>query len=338
MNNASLLFSQLADLTAMRDIELMEFSLLKTLNSFLMPNSLRIIKIDINGRTCMDISFNNTHCVVNTEHLVIPEEIMTAINELQTSGSQDHTVVIGDELLSIFQIHKTRAINVFLTIVCNKPISLNNAYLINGMLQIYRNFCDVIRSGQTDQLTGLFNRKTFDDSINKIFGLIPVEDNQYPDNRREKKSLGYWLVMIDIDHFKAVNDKFGHLFGDEVLVLLAQMMMSMFRDEDLIFRFGGEEFVLIIRSPDQTACRIALERFRIAFENRQIPQVGKITISLGACRMSRDTFSATLLDYADKALYYSKHNGRNQLTFFEDLLEAGLAEEEHIVPGEITLF
>lgn len=192
--------------------------------------------------------------------------------------------------------------------------------------------------GQTDQLTGLYNRKTFDDSINKVFGLIPIEDDKYPGDRRAEKPCGYWLVMVDIDHFKVVNDRFGHLFGDEVLVLLAQMMMSMFREEDMIFRFGGEEFVFVLRSPDQSCCHVALERFRTAVENREFPQVGTITISLGACRMSREIFSATLLDYADKALYYSKHNGRNRLTFFEDLVAAGLEAEENIVPGEITFF
>lgn len=339
MTTAPLLFRQLADLTAMRDIELMEFSLIKTLNGLLMPTGLRILKVDMKERLCMDIVYNNTKCIVTTEHIVVPEEIKTAISELIASGGRDQTVKIGEELHSIYPIHKTRALHVFLSVATKTPLSGQNAYLVTGMLQIYRNFCDVLREGQTDQLTGLFNRKTFDESINKVFALIPPEfDDSFPVNRRANAPLHYWLVMVDIDHFKAVNDKFGHLFGDEVLVILSQMMMSEFRGEDLIFRFGGEEFVFVLRCPSQADCSIALERFRKTVENRDFPQVGMITISLGACRMSRDIFSATLLDYADKALYHSKHNGRNQLNFFEDLVAAGLAFEENIEPGEITLF
>jgi two-component system, cell cycle response regulator len=338
MTNTPLLFSQLADLTAMRDIELMEFSLLKTLNGFLDPHGLKILKIDSKERPCKEIVFNNTQCIVNVEHIDIPEEIKITMSEMLSSGSRDRPINIGDELYTVFKIHQTRALHIFLIIATSKPLSKLNAYLVSGMLQIYKNFCDVLREGQTDQLTGLYNRKIFDESISKVFGFIPVEEEQYPGDQRRQQPCGYWLVMVDIDHFKNVNDKFGHLFGDEVLVLLAQMMMSAFREQDMIFRFGGEEFVFVLRSPDLAGCRVALDRFRVAVEKRTFPQVGTVTISLGACRMQREVFVATLLDYADKALYHSKNNGRNQLTFFEDLVAAGLEKEQDIEPGEITLF
>lgn len=338
MSNAPLLFSQLADLTAMRDIEMMEFSLLKTLNTFLLPIGLRLLKLDIKARPVMEIVFNNSRCETNIEHISVSDDVKLAINEILVSGNRDCMIKSGDAFLEIFQLHKTRTQHVFLIIATSATLSNLNAYLVSGMLQIYRNFCDVLREGQTDQLTGLFNRKTFDESINKVFGIIPIEDDQFPENRRRDQPGTYWLVMVDIDHFKLVNDKFGHLFGDEVLVILSQMMMAAFRGDDMIFRFGGEEFVLILRCPDKEGCRIALERFRIAVEKRSFPQVGTVTISLGVCRMVRETFSATLLDYADKALYHSKHNGRNQVTFFEDLVVAGLETEQDIEPGEITLF
>ena len=147
VTNAPLLFSQLADLTAMRDIELMEFSLLKTLNGFLMPTGLRILKMDMRGRPCMDIVFKNTQCLVNVEDIVVDDEIKTALGELLVSGCRNSIIQTGDNLLTIYQIHKTRAIHVFLIIVTNKPLTNLNSYLIAGMLQIYRNFCEVIREG-----------------------------------------------------------------------------------------------------------------------------------------------------------------------------------------------
>jgi len=338
MTNAPLLFGQLADLTALRDMELMEFSLLKTLNGFLTPIGLRILKVDGQQRPYMDIVFNNATCQVSTEDIVIAEEIHRGISEVLKANNRDYTFILNGELHTFYRIHKTRAMQVVLIVTTDAPLSKLNAYLISGMLQIYQNFCDVLRDGQTDQLTGLYNRKTFDESVNKVFGLVPVDYDQYEGGQKRDLARVYWLVMVDIDHFKAVNDRFGHLFGDEVLMLLAQKMMSTFREDDMIFRFGGEEFVLILRSPDQAGCRTALDRFRQAIENFEFPQVGQVTISLGACRMSRDIFTATLLDYADRSLYHSKHNGRNQVTFFEDLVAAGLASIQEIEPGEITLF
>lgn len=338
MSYAPLLFSQLADLTAMRDIELMEFSLLKTLNGLLQPNGLRILKIDMNNQPCADIIFNNSDCIVNVENIRLPEELTHVVNEVLSHRNNTRSVKIGDELMTLYHIYRTRALHVLLSITTSGPLSKLNQHLVAGMLQIYRNFCELLRDGQTDQLTGLFNRKTFDDSINKVFSLIPPELGEFPENKRGGMLGGYWLVMVDIDNFKKVNDKFGHLFGDEVLLLLAQMMMTSFRGEDMIFRFGGEEFVFVLRSPDQEGCRMALERFRKVVENRQFPQLGQVTVSLGACRMSREIYATTLLDYADKAMYHSKKNGRNQLTFFEDLVAAGLEVVEDIEPGSIILF
>ena len=150
--------------------------------------------------------------------------------------------------------------------------------------------------------------------------------------------MNYWLVMVDIDHFKSVNDRFGHLYGDEVLLLLSQLMKASFRQDDMIFRFGGEEFVLIVRCPDQASCLVTLDRFRERIEQYSFPQVGTVTVSLGVTKMQRETFLATLLDYADQALYYSKRNGRNQVTFFEDMVEHGLAKVESIKSEDILFF
>jgi two-component system, cell cycle response regulator len=123
-----------------------------------------------------------------------------------------------------------------------------------------------------------------------------------------------------------------------VLLLTSQLMKGHFRENDYLFRFGGEEFVIFIRSTDEDNAYIAFDRFRKALESYSFPQVGKITISIGVAKMDRSIFTATLLDHADKALYYAKQNGRNQVCFFETLLEKGLVEDTNFTAGEIELF
>jgi diguanylate cyclase (GGDEF)-like protein len=128
------------------------------------------------------------------------------------------------------------------------------------------------------------------------------------------------------------------LYGDEVLVILSQLMQASFRDSDLIFRFGGEEFVLIIRCADLAGCMTTLERFRHKVEERTIPQVGHVTISMGVTKMDKTTYSATMVSHADQALYHSKHHGRNQVTYFEDMVAQGLVVVEEIKTDEVSFF
>jgi diguanylate cyclase (GGDEF)-like protein len=232
----------------------------------------------------------------------------------------------------------SRAGRNYLQMTVGHELSKMESYMIAGVLQIYRNFVGIMQHAQTDQLTGLANRKTFDECVARVHELIPQEDDAVANDRRESRALSYWLVMVDIDHFKSVNDRFGHLYGDEVLVILSQLMQASFRESDLIFRFGGEEFVLIIRCADYAACLVTLERFRQGVEQRSIPQVGNVTISMGVTRMERSTFAATMVDHADQALYHSKRNGRNQVSFFEDLVARGDIVIEEIHTDEISFF
>jgi len=135
-----------------------------------------------------------------------------------------------------------------------------------------------------------------------------------------------------------VNDRFGHLYGDEVLILMAHLLKNALRNDDLVFRFGGEEFVLMIRCQGRDEAEGLLERLRRSVEAQEISQVGHVTISIGVTEMVRNTFAGTLLDYADKALYYSKQNGRNKVTFFEDMVSQGLAEREAPQSGDVDFF
>jgi two-component system cell cycle response regulator len=338
VTNTPRLLDQLSALTAIRDLELLEFSLLKTLHYSFRPLGLVLLRLDAKGRPQTEIRYGEQQCIVKHEGIDIPGELESAIAYLKATEAREYVISGGATLQAVYTLHLTRSSSIYLIIATADQLSKLDAHLVAGMLQIYRNFCQLLRDSQTDQLTGLANRKTFDECVNKIYDLITPDQESVPNERRAGAPSAYWLAMVDIDHFKVINDRFGHLYGDEVLVLLGQMLKSAFREDDLIFRFGGEEFVLMIRCADQDASRRALERLRRSVAEHVFPQVGKVTISIGATRFTRETFAVTLLDYADQALYFSKKNGRDQVTFFEDMLAQGIATEEEIKPGSIDFF
>jgi len=120
--------------------------------------------------------------------------------------------------------------------------------------------------------------------------------------------------------------------------MVSQIIQKEFRDNDMSFRFGGEEFVVILRSHNLESCRAALDRLRNRIADHHFAKVGQVTISIGATQLTQDTFHITLMNYADQALYYSKNNGRNQVRFFEDIVAAGEAERETISSGQVHFF
>jgi len=338
MTNAPRLLDQLSALTAIRDLELLEFSLLKTLHYSFRPLGLTLLRLDSKARPQTEICYGEQQCVVKHDEIDISNDLKSAIEFLKTTEARECVIRGSTNLQTVYTLYLSRHNSIYLIITTTAKLSKLDAHLVAGMLQIYRNFCHLLRDSQTDQLTGLANRKTFDECINRIYDLIAPDQESVPNERRGGTPSAYWLAMVDIDHFKSINDRFGHLYGDEVLVLLGQMLKSAFREDDLIFRFGGEEFVLMVRCSDKESSRQALERLRRNVEERDFPQVGKVTISIGATRFTREIFAVTLLDYADQALYFSKKNGRNQVTFFEDMLAQGIASEEEIRPGSIEFF
>ena len=104
------------------------------------------------------------------------------------------------------------------------------------------------------------NRKIFDDSFYKVSSMPLLDEKLEPGDRRHAPGSRYWLGVVDIDHFKAVNDRFGHLIGDEVLLLLSRIMRGCFRHSDQLYRFGGEEFVVLLLCHDETHATAAFER------------------------------------------------------------------------------
>ena len=335
MFNTPHLLDQLVSLTGIRDLELLEASLLKTLNGFIHPTGLSLYKVSNRGEVRSEVVFGPEKCQVLRENFDIPAELLQAFQQHNAADTSTVQLAVQDGFFYVMTVMDMRSATTYLVIGSKDALHDNDSRVIDGMLQIYRNFCQLLQESQTDSLTGLANRKTFDECFSRVYELQPM-DEECPvsvDQRKPQIQTTYWIAMIDIDHFKSVNDRFGHLYGDEVLILLAHLLKNALRNDDLVFRFGGEEFVLMIRCQNREEAAGLLERLRKSVETQDIPQVGQVTISIGATEMVRNTFAGTLLDYADKALYYSKQNGRNRLTFFEDMVSEGLATRE-VPPSE----
>lgn len=184
-------------------------------------------------------------------------------------------------------------------------------------------------SAEVDHLTGLMNRLAFERLLNKA-----ANDSQ----RTSSQQKATYFALVDIDFFKKVNDTFGHLYGDEVLILLARLMSDSFRSNDWLFRYGGEEFAIVLHEMSYQEAHDALERFRQKVEQHPFPQVDNITISIGYSRMNQIEAISSLIDRADSALYFSKNHGRNQVHCYEDLVEQGLVIEPEQEVGNIELF
>ncbi len=161
----------------------------------------------------------------------------------------------------------------------------------------------------TDGLTGLYNRRHFESNLEREFLRA----------KRYKSDLS--IAMIDVDFFKKVNDTYGHSCGDYVLKEIAFLINEAFRKTDMIFRYGGEEFVVILTETDCKNAIIPLERLRknveenkFRYENKEL----KITISIGVTSILENSQTPwELFDLADKALYEAKRNGRNQIKIAE---------------------
>ena len=203
------------------------------------------------------------------------------------------------------------------------------------LLEFYMNFLALLDDNERDALTGLLNRKTFDGRIAKIQATLKSQQQRSAD---KAEKIEFCLASLDIDHFKSINDTYGHIFGDEVLLLFSNIMKSTFRDNDLLFRFGGEEFVVLLANAGIAHAQIALEHFRHAIEQHNFPQVRHVTVSIGVATISFDELPRTTIDCADQALYYAKQNGRNQVRVYEELLEQGLLKIQKIQTGDIELF
>lgn len=171
----------------------------------------------------------------------------------------------------------------------------------------------LLRFAFTDYLTGLKTRGYFEQQLDLEF------------KRAERRRQKFALLMIDIDHFKQLNDTFGHHTGDQVLRDVASILMKDMREVDTVARYGGEEFVMVLPETTETGATYVAQRLRRAVEQTKFfagsPQsIQHLTISIGIAVFDTDAqFKRDLIEFADAALYAAKHAGRNRIACYSEL-------------------
>jgi diguanylate cyclase (GGDEF)-like protein len=172
-------------------------------------------------------------------------------------------------------------------------------------------------SSNRDGLTGIYNRRYLEQRLSAEFDRCRRYHDQFS------------FVLFDLDHFKRINDTYGHLAGDEVLCVVSQHINSLLRSVDVMGRYGGEEFGIILPATPMRSALILAERIRQAIE--QAPVAYKeiaipVTVSIGIAEFEQDAPNYEhLIGCADRALYHGKENGRNQVTCYTPELESKAA-------------
>lgn len=164
----------------------------------------------------------------------------------------------------------------------------------------------LLELSNTDKLTGLKNRRFFQEKLDECI------------RRHEVEQRAFSLLIADIDHFKKVNDTWGHPAGDEVLRQAAGILRSYVREGDATARYGGEEFAMILCGADAAEAKERAERLRMAVAGSDWIS-GSLTISIGIATAEPGDTESALLSRADQALYASKQNGRNRVIHYADM-------------------
>ena len=300
-----------------------------------------VAKSDHSGQHCLDDGLSWPANTASIEHFPSLHRSLTSGNSI--------VVPAGDNGLheQVFPI--VREGNIFFGfIVVRQQTALDSHQqgIVHGLMRLFCNQLRLLDYSEIDTLTGLLNRKTFDESLLRILSSLQGNDAAGSGNvlhlprRRHGTDVddSHWLAVIDIDHFKTINDTFGHLIGDEVLLMIANMMKTSFRAHDKLFRFGGEEFVVVLKPTEARNAMNIFDRFRRLVEGHEFPQVGHLTISTGFARIAINDLPSAIIDNADEALYWAKHHGRNQVFSYEDLVNEGHLQRRVVETNSIELF
>ncbi len=172
---------------------------------------------------------------------------------------------------------------------------------LNLVVENRRLLARLERQAMVDEMTGLYNYRTFKARLEEEFG------------RAGRYGEPLALMMIDVDHFKRINDTYGHRTGDEILRAVASILASSCREVDLPARYGGEEFAVVLPRTDEDGAYMLGERVRSSVESAGLLPASKVTVSVGVAELLAEDSVDSLVERADSALYEAKRRGRNRV-------------------------
>jgi diguanylate cyclase (GGDEF)-like protein len=340
------LIDQLAELTGHRERDMLDATLVSALKDLLQPLAVAIYHpVGDPGAqawlTRARIDGDQATPTADPPWTDIDELPPLPAHPLRHACLLDQTPVLqaGPPATSLFPLCSEREAIGVLELRTAAALDEAQSRLVGSLLRFYRNLQGLLDYGERDTLTGLLNRKTFEEAFHRsVYAATAPAAAADDGQRRQRDRQGTaWLGIIDIDHFKAVNDTHGHLIGDEVLLMLARLMRSSFRYNDQLFRFGGEEFVVMMRCGDAACAVAAFERLRSNVQAFSFPRVGRITVSVGFTEVRGNDTPAAAFERADKAVYHAKAHGRNQVAHHADLVRQGQVVESER-SGDVELF
>ncbi|BCG63302.1 MAG: hypothetical protein methR_P1001 [Methyloprofundus sp.] len=221
-------------------------------------------------------------------------------NGIQTKSSCSYALKVEDQDLGELKLLRhtrfnKQELNLLETLLCCLIYPLRNATIYKQALQM----------ALTDSLTQTNNRAAFDDSIKREMTLATRHSNNLS------------LIFVDIDHFKAVNDTYGHECGDQALKSVAKCIKQSIRACDIAYRYGGEEFVILLSDTDIDGAQLLAERIRANIENFSLAygmELIKLTASLGISALKGNDSVDSFIRRADTAMYQAKESGRNTIS------------------------
>jgi len=351
-NNAGLpsVLKQLGKMTAIRDTYLVEQSLLRTLGPLLGVTQTSLYRIDDQGHIVRSLHHSrvvasddggvqrvaeNIEEVANDDGL--PEEVRDVLDNVRLLDKPSSRQIGADFIIG-YPVHGGNEICGYFVLKRSHEISPHEDSIVRGVLEVFTNFYDLLDTSQRDRLTGLLNRYSLELNLDRLWNLLYTRSHETSasETRRGEAPQRYWLAVLDVDHFKKINDNHGHIIGDEVLIVVTRLLEAALRKTDLIYRYGGEEFIAIIAAHDLEAATQVFERARRKIESFKFPRVGQVTISGGFSGADPVVLPQEVINRADTALYEAKNAGRNRIFHYESLIKQGVLKE--VSTGSVDLF
>jgi diguanylate cyclase (GGDEF)-like protein len=325
-----ILLETIVAITEQRDQHSLELSLFASLREMLQPMRGFFLDLPADGSTRTLVPSRN-------EDIVLPESVIEVAREM---SEYDFSQAVTPDLiymLAVIDIGKNG--NRRILLVGMPSWNETSERLLVGMVRVYQNFMKLMSDSEKDTLTGLQNRRKLESFLASRLTarLHERRESDKPADEGDAQTRGEYLAVLDLDKFKRINDTYGHLIGDEVLLTFANILRASLRDNDRSFRYGGEEFIVVLNEVNPEQAAGVLERLRGNVERHNFPQVGQVTVSIGYTLIDRQDLPTRIIEEADKALYYAKEHGRNQVRNYSALRDEGSVDDSQH-DGSIELF